>query len=173
MCKLRFTWPRVCTQLQHRVSPFPQLTNSRYKLQRLGCLYRTNRTVIVSIDERACCLKCCQSDDPRACSEKRAIELKITIQLSMIVPGTWCGITTSFFVFICRFHIGIELYFCRSISNDRAVSDAHTVLCFYYRFHIGIELHFCCCVFAELPVTAVSALWSPRDILSASPGFPR
>ena len=45
-----------------------------YKLQRLGCLHRTNRTVIVSTDERACCLNCCRSDDTRACSETRAIE---------------------------------------------------------------------------------------------------
>ena len=29
-----------------------------YKLQQLGCLHRMNRTVIVSIDERACGLEC-------------------------------------------------------------------------------------------------------------------
>ena len=51
-----------------------------YKLRRLGCLHRTNRTVIVNTEERACCLDCCQSDDPRTCSEERAIEPKTTIQ---------------------------------------------------------------------------------------------
>ena len=59
-----------------------------YKLQRLGCLHRTNRAVIVSIDERACCLECCQSDGPQACSEKRAIEPKTTIQRPMIAPSS-------------------------------------------------------------------------------------
>ena len=88
------TWPRVSTQLQHRVPPFPQITNSRLQttavglpVVRLGCLHRTNRTVIVSIDDRACCLECCQSDDPRACSETRAIEPTTTaVQISIIAP---------------------------------------------------------------------------------------
>ena len=81
------TWPRVSTQLRHRVPPFHTTNQTRgYELQRLGRLHRTNRTVIVSTDERACCLECCQSDDPRACSETRAIEPKTTIQISMIAP---------------------------------------------------------------------------------------
>ena len=67
-------------------SPVPtsnQLASTNY-IQRLGCLHRTNRMVIVSTDERACCLECCRSDDPRACSEKRAIEPKTTLEISMI-----------------------------------------------------------------------------------------
>ena len=60
-----------------------------YKLQRLGCVHRTNRMVTVSPDERACCLKRSrQSDDPRACSEKRAIEPKITIQIPMVAQSS-------------------------------------------------------------------------------------
>ena len=50
---------------------FPRSHNSPtrgYELQRLGCLHCTNRTVTVSIDERACRLECCHSNDPRACS---------------------------------------------------------------------------------------------------------
>ena len=50
------------------------------RLQRLGYLHPTNLTVIVNTDERACCLECCQSDDPRARSEQRAIEPKNTMQ---------------------------------------------------------------------------------------------
>ena len=65
------TWPRVSTQLLHGVPRSHNYPTRGYKLQRLGCLHRTNRTVTVSTDERACCLKCCcQSDDPRACSKK-------------------------------------------------------------------------------------------------------
>ena len=80
------TRPRVSTQLQHGVPPSPQLTNSRLQTTRLGCLHRANRTVIVSIDERACCLECCQSEHPRECSETRAMEPKPTVQISMIAP---------------------------------------------------------------------------------------
>ena len=69
------TWQGVSTQLQHRVPPFPQLTNSRLQTTAVGrpAPYEPHGTVIVSTDERACCLECCHSDDPRACSEKRAI----------------------------------------------------------------------------------------------------
>ena len=51
-----------------------------YILQRLGCLHRTNRTVVVSTDGRGCCLECCQSNDPRACSENRAFGCTVCIR---------------------------------------------------------------------------------------------
>ena len=41
----------------------------------------------MSTDEHACCLECCQREDPRACSEKRAAEPKATIQVSMIATS--------------------------------------------------------------------------------------
>ena len=86
--KTELTWPRVSTQLQRRrVPPFPQLTNSRLQTTTvLGSLQRTNRTIIVIVDERACCLESCQGDDPRACSETRAIEPRTTVQISTIAP---------------------------------------------------------------------------------------
>ena len=81
------TWPRISTQLQHRVTPLPQRTNSRLQNTAVGLpVHRTNRTVIVSTDERACCLECCRSDDPRACRQTRAMEPKTTVQISMIAP---------------------------------------------------------------------------------------
>ena len=67
---------------------FPRSHNQptrSYKLQRLGCLHRTNRTVIVSTAERACRLESCHSDDPRA---KRVIEPKTTLQIPMIAPSS-------------------------------------------------------------------------------------
>ena len=36
MCKTELTWPRVSTQLQHRVTPFSQPTNSRLQTTAVG-----------------------------------------------------------------------------------------------------------------------------------------
>ena len=78
------TWPQVSTQLQHIVPPSPQLTNSRLQTTAVGLPAPYEPHGNRNIDERACCLE--QSDDPRACSETRAMEPKTTVQISMISP---------------------------------------------------------------------------------------
>ena len=71
-------------QLQHRIAPFPQLTNSRRQTTAVAvwsavCTVRT-AWIIVSTSERACCLECCPSNDPRACSENRAFGCTVCIR---------------------------------------------------------------------------------------------
>ena len=83
------TWPRVSSQLQHRVLPFPHLFNSRLQTTAVGLPAPYEPHCIVSTGERACSLECCQSDDPRGCSETRAIALNnntMQIPVSMITP---------------------------------------------------------------------------------------
>ena len=75
-----FTWPRVSTQLQHRVPPFPQLTNSRLQTAAVGLPAPYEPHGNREHRRTLCCLECCQSDDPQVCSEKGAIEPKTTIQ---------------------------------------------------------------------------------------------
>ena len=88
------TWPRVFTQLQHRVPPVPT-TNQPVTTDYSGCcLYgfslRTKRIAVENTGRNtpACCLGCCQSDDSRRCSEKRAIEPKTAIQIITIAMSS-------------------------------------------------------------------------------------
>ena len=46
-----------------------------------ACTVQKSTVVVNTREEYTCCLECCQSDDPRTCSAKRAIEPRTTIHI--------------------------------------------------------------------------------------------